>query len=305
MNVIQLREVDLNLLVILDALLEERSVSRAATRLHLTPSAVSHALKRLRLLFDDELLLRDGRLMRPTARADQLAESLPKLLAQLSLVIEPPEPFDAATSTRVFRLSAPDFIAPLMPQLLREVHGLAPGVTVELTAYTSAAVGDLVNGHLDALVANSTVSGEELRATRLSTWPWAVFARADHPAFDEWTIDAWSMHPHLQVRTSMLEGSGPTSKRAAELGVSRTVRAVVPHFSMAAPILAETDLLLTVPTVAMVSTAEAYGLEQRPVPFDLPPLELSLFRSAAGGEEPGVRWFRQRITAAFSSEREG
>ena len=78
------------------------------------------------------------------------------------------------------------------------------------------------------------------------------------------------------------------------------VGAVVPHFSMAAPVLAQTDLFLTVPSLTMGSTVAADHLERREIPFDLSPMGLSLFRSAAEGDEPGVRWFLERVAAAFS-----
>ncbi len=299
MNDIQLREVDLNLLVVLDALLREQSVTRAAERLKLTPSAVSHALKRLRELLDDELLLRDGRQMRPTVRAQGLAETLPRLLRQVARTIEPPQPFIAATSDRTFRLAAPDFIAPLVPCLLRDIHTEAPAVRVELEPYSASAARDLADGRYDALVGSGGMQSDDLRATPLGSWPWAVYARAGHPAFDDWSVTAWSAYPHLQVRPIGFAGQGPTDQRTAELGIRRIVQAVVPHFSMAAPVLAQTDLLLTVPWVTMGDTAAAYDLDHRELPFDLAPLELSLFRSAAEGDEPGVRWFLERVAAVF------
>jgi DNA-binding transcriptional LysR family regulator len=282
-------------------ILREQSVTRAAERLDLTPSAVSHALKRLRGLLDDELLLRDGRRMRPTVRAESLAETLPRLLRQVVRTIEPPEPFSPATSSRTFRLAAPDFIAPLVPSLLRDIHAKAPGVRVELAPYSKSAIRDLADGRYDALVASAAVRSEDLRAAPLGLWPWAVYARAGHPAFDDWSVTAWSTYPHLQVRPSVLEGQGPTDRRAAQLGIRRVVQTVVPHFSMAAPVLAQTDLLLTVPSVAIGDTAAAYDLDHRDLPFDLAPMGLSLFRNAAEGDEPGVRWFLERVTAAFSN----
>lgn len=299
----QLRDVDLNLLVVLDALLRERSVTRAAERLHLTPSAVSHALKRLRQLFDDELLLRDGRRMRPTARAENLAETLPRLLAQLARTIEAPEAFDPTTSSRTFRLAAPDFIAPHLPALLQDVQSAAPGVNVELAPYAATAMQHLAEGRYDALIANAAAHHEALRSSPLGSWPWATYARKGHPAFDDWTVTSWAAYPHLQVRTSVVEGPGPTDRRAAELGIQRSVRAVVPHFFMAAPVLAQTDLLLTVPSVTIGDTAVVYGLEQRPLPFELAPLALALFRNAADGDEPGTRWFLERVGAAFGNDR--
>lgn len=304
MNTAQLRDIDLNLLVILDALLKELSVTRAADRLHLTPSAVSHALKRLRDLFDDELLLRDGRRMRPTVRAGALAETLPRLLEQVARTIEHPTPFDPTTSDRTFRLAAPDFITHLVPELLHNIHAAGPGITIELTPYSPSALTDLAEGRSDALIANAAAHSDELRSTPLGTWPWAVYARTGHPAFDNWSVTAWSTHPHLQVRTSVLQGPGPTDRKAAELGIDRNVQTVVPHFSMAAPILAETNLLLTVPAVTIGSSAKTYDLDHREPPFELPPMSLSLFRSAAHGDEPGTRWFLDQVADAFERQEE-
>ena len=85
------------------------------------------------------------------------------------------------------------------------------------------------------------------------------------------------------------------SMASAELGIERGIGAVIPYFTMAAPILAQTDLLLTVPCISLSHSAAMHGLEQRPVPFDLPELHLSLFRSAATGGEPGVRWFLDQL----------
>ncbi len=301
MNRIQLRDVDLNLLVVLDVLLRERSVTRAADRLDLTPSAVSHALNRLRKLFDDELLLRDGRRMRPTVRAEGLAETLPRVLQQLARTIAAPEPFRPATSTRTFRLAAPDFIAPLVPTLLHDVQGTAPGVGVELAPYSPVAVRELAEGRCDALIAPDAIRNEDLRGQPLGTWPWAVYGRKGHPAFADWSSEAWSTYPHLRVHTSGGRGQSPVDRRASELGIRRSVGAMVPNFSVAAPILAQTDLLLTVPSVAMGDTAVAFHLDRREIPFDLPDMGLALFRSAAEGDEPGARWFLERVVAAFSS----
>nr|MDJ0497333.1 LysR substrate-binding domain-containing protein [Acidimicrobiia bacterium] len=283
-----------------DVLLQERSVTRAADRLDLTPSAVSHALRRLRELFDDELLLRDGRRMRPTVRAEALADTLPRLLQQIARTIAAPEPFTPATSTRTFRLAAPDFIAPLLPALLHDVQSTAPGVRVELASYSSAAVRELADGRYDALIAPEGVRNEDLRGEPLGTWPWTVYGRAGHPAFTDWSLRTWSAYPHLVVHTSVGRGQGPIDRQTSKLGIARFVGAVVPHFSMAAPVLAQTDLLLTVPSITMGNTVAAYHLEQRDLPFDLSPMGLSLFRSAAEGDEPGVRWFLERVADAFS-----
>lgn len=299
MNTIQLKDVDLNLLVVLDVLLTERSVTHAADRLDLTPSAVSHALRRLRELFDDELLLRDGRRMRPTVRAEGLAETLPRVLQQVARLVTVPESFAPATSTRTFRLVAPDFIAPALPTLLHDVQREAPGVRVELAPYTSAAARDLAEGRFDALIAPDARRNDDIRAEPLGAWPWSVFGREGHPAFVEWSLAAWAAHPHLRVHVSGVPGRSPVDRKATELGIDREFGATVPNFSVAAQILAQTDLLLTVPSVAMANAAAAFRLDRRELPMDLPDMRFSLFRSAVGGNEPGVHWFCERVTTAF------
>lgn len=298
MNEIHLNTVDLNLLVVLDVLLRERSVGKAAEQLHVTRSAVSHALRRLRELFGDELLVRDGRKMRPTVRAQGLAETLPRILEQLTRTLAGPEPFDPTTSNRTFRLAAPDFVASLLPLLLRDVGKTAPGVRVELAPFSPPVVRDLSEGRHDALIAPGAISDEGLRGEPLGAWSWAAYGRADHPAFDDWSAHTWSAYPHLQIRTGVLRGRGPIDRRAAELGLERSIGAVVPHFSMAAPVLAQTDLLLSVPSIVLGSSALAYDLGCRDMPFELPPMKLSLYRSATAGDEPGVRWFLEKVAAA-------
>lgn len=298
MNHNQLRQVDLNLLVVLDVLLRKRSVSAAAGELNLTPSAVSHALGRLRKLFDDELLVRDGRRMRPTHRAEGLVESLPRLLEQTARTISAPASFEPATSTRTFCLAAPDFIAPLLPPLLSELALSAPTVRLELVAFNPAAARQLAENQFDALVAPSALDHGGLRADALGSWPWAVYGRANHPAFADWSLSAWTTYPHLQIRTNVLRGQGPIDRGIVALGLRRRIGAVIPHFSMAAPILAQTDLLLTVPSVTMSASCDVCDLERRTPPLDLPSMGLSLFRSATSGEEPGTRWFLDRVLDA-------
>ena len=291
-----LRRVDLNLLVILNLLLQEESVTRAAQQLHLTPSAVSHALSRLRALFDDELFIRDGRRMRPTARASALGERLPLVLEQLASALARPEPFNPMSSTRRFRVAAPDFIAPL---ILQKIEHAAPHASVEWASTSPMAVQKLTRGDYDALIAPRALKNEGLRSSPLGEWPWMVYGRSGHPAFQRWSLEAWSAYPHLQIGTTVIGGQGPIDRKLAQLGMTRRVTAVIPHFSMAAPIIAESDRLLTVPSILMRHLMGTYPLEERALPLELPPLSLSLFRSATRGAEESVQWLLKQVEAAF------
>ena len=293
-----LSKIDLNLLVVLDVLLRERSVTRTAARLNLTSSAVSHALKRLRLLFDNELLVRDGKRMMPTARGQSLAETLPALLHQVEHTLKSPDPFDPGSSNRAFRIAAPDFMSALLPHLLKLVAEEAPGVSVELAAFSPTAALDMSNGRFDALIAPSFKQKDDLRGVAIGAWPWAVYGRKNHPAFENWSLDAWARFPHLQVSSSSPSGQSPIDLAAHKLGTKRHIGAAITHFSMAAPILASTDMLLSVPSLAMGDTARVYGLEKRDMPFALKPLELSLFRSATTGDQPETLWFHNHVANA-------
>lgn len=293
-----LSKIDLNLLVVLDVLLREKSVGRAADQLNLTSSAVSHALKRLRVLFDNELLVRDGRRMVPTSRGQSLSETLPILLSQVECTLAEPEPFDPATSEQTFRLAAPDFISPLLPRVLKSITAKAPGVSVQVFTFAPTATVDMQTGRYDALIMPSFRQTDDLRGIELGAWPWVTFGRKDHPAFVDWSPQSWARFPHVLVSASAPSGRNPIDLAASKLGVTRKIGAIVPHFSMAAPILAGTDMLLVVPSVAMHDLAAVYGLVQRSLPFEIPSLNFSLFHSATSGDEPASRWFRSHIEDA-------
>src|SRR5947199_5959565 len=133
MSDIDLRRFDLNLLVVFDVLMTERSVTRAAERLGRTQSAVSHSLSKLRDQFGDPLLLKSGVRMQPTALALELIEQARPMLGGIQRVLTPQHVFDAETSSRVFRLAAPDFFLTLFANLLTKLRPDAPGVSVEWT----------------------------------------------------------------------------------------------------------------------------------------------------------------------------
>ena len=238
--------------------------------------------------------------MVPTARGHALAREVPKIIGDIEHMLAPADPFVPSTSSRTFRLIAPDFIMPMVVTLLRKSREDAPGISLELVPVTPDALADMKQGRCDALVAPSGLRDDALRGHSLGLWPWAVFGRTGHKAFADWSPASWARYPHLQVRAAGPEGKGPVDQMAAKLSLTRKIGAIVPHFSAAAFVLAETDLLLTVPTIAVQGLSNHYGLEQREVPFALPPLKLPLFHNAKKGDEPDVRWFRDEVKDAFS-----
>lgn len=300
MHGIDVAAVDLNLLVVLDVLLQERNVTRAAKRLGRTQSAVSHALARLRDQLGDPILVRVGGEMRATPRAERLAGEVSRLLRALGRALAPEGAFDPARSDRVFTLAGPDFVAAILPTLLARVGPLAPGLGVELAPVAPGLLRDVADGRIDLAVAPArTAPVEGVTRAPLVTLDWAVYARRDHPAAKAWSAKAWAAHPHIRVRTTG-GGEGPVDRAARAQRLTRRSGPYLPHFLLAPPLLARTDLLFTVPRAALAEVAARFGLVALPCPLKLPPLSLDLFWSALLDRDPAVTWFRTWVRHAVA-----
>jgi DNA-binding transcriptional LysR family regulator len=299
MNQIDLRRFDLNLLVVLDVLMAERGVSRAAARLGRTQSAVSHSLARLREQLGDPLLLKGGRRMEPTAFALELMEQMRPLLNGLQRVLAPRRRFDPATSQRVFRLSAPDFAQAMFIELLTAARRRAPGVSIEWTGARETTLLELAEGQLDLAIAPAGLRlPQGLAAESIGALQWRCFGRRGHPAFKRWSRRAWTEWPHVVVRVGdQLES--PVNIAAGAAGLQRTIAGWLPNFSAVAPVLAASDLLATLPAPAMAGTLDqlrgAHRLESRRVPFAIAPLPHVLLWSSVRAQDPEVAWLRRLL----------
>lgn len=124
---------------------------------------------------------------------------------------------------------------------------------------------------------------------------WRCFGRRDHPAFANWSAKAWASHPHLAVRVGDALAS-PVGLAVSAAGLKRSIAGWVPNFSAVAPILAGSDLLSTLPALAMSETIHAFRLDSRKVPFPLPPLPHALVWCSGRSRDPGLIWLRERLT---------
>jgi DNA-binding transcriptional LysR family regulator len=295
MNEFDLRRFDLNLLVVFDVLMTERSVTNAAERLGRTQSAVSHSLSRLREQFGDALLAKGKARMQPTALALDLIEQVRPMLGGIQRVLSPQQLFDPNSSRRLFRLAAPDFMLGLFTDLMARLAREAPGVAVEWTMPREPTLLDVAEGLIDVAIVLTElrwppgVEGETVGALR-----WRCFARAGHPAFSDWNAATWARAPHLMVRVGDTVSS-PVDAAASAAGLQRTVAAWVPNFCAAPPILARSDLLSTLPVLAVRDAQRAYRLESAEVPFSLPPLPHALVWCSGRSRDPGVAWLRERL----------
>jgi len=296
MRTVHLANIDLNLLVVFDVLMEERSVSRAADRLGRTQSAVSHALARLRGQLGDPLLVRTAGTMRPSPFALELVEEVRPILRNIQRVLTPAQPFAPAQSTRTFRVVAPDFWAPAFGRFLALTGREAPGIILEWMGPRETALLDVADDRIDLAVAPSVLKPPEgIDGEPLGLLSWQCFMRREHPAAAAWDAAAWSRWPHLMVNVGNRLQS-PVHAATSDARLERRIGAVVPNFAAVPPVLAATDLLATLPTAVMGAGPTHYGLVARPVPFRVPPIPHSLFWSARRANDPAVLWLRRELT---------
>ncbi|WP_341676864.1 LysR family transcriptional regulator [Niveibacterium sp. SC-1] len=290
-----LRRIDLNLLVVLDALLQERHVSRAAERLAMTQPAVSHALRRLRLLLDDPLLLRGGGGLRLSAKAQALQPQLVEALDRVRGLVSC-ERFDPATAKRQFHLGMSDHgVRMLLPRLVQTLRSLAPGIDLVVSqAARDTMLRQVLAGELDLVagVFNDIPPGlrmRQLQADRFVCVADAVHAK-DMPVL---TLDRYLSRPHLMVSLGG-PAYGVVDSWLASQGLQRRIATVVPHFTVAPELVRGTDLLLTLPRRVLQAVRTA-GLSMWELPFALPPLEFLAIWNAERDMDEGHAWLRETL----------
>ncbi|QGZ38777.1 DNA-binding transcriptional LysR family regulator [Pseudoduganella flava] len=283
-----LRSLDLNLLVILDALLDEAHVTRAATRLALSQPATSSALERCRHLFGDRLLERGaGGRMRLTPKAQALREPLRRALAAVTDVVGPAQA-DLATLRQTVRIVMADLPAALVAApLYAGLQATAPGIRPVLLPWRSEAeaLRMLENDTADIAV---SVAGEPVPGVHgmlLLDETYVVAMRAGHPAAAGFDLERWLAHPHVIV-SSRGQSEGALDRALAAQGRQRTVGIVVPAFAMVVPLLRESDLIAMVPSRALRGVA---GLAVFAPPLAVPGFSLAMSWHARRDRDPGVR----------------
>ncbi|WP_285356804.1 LysR family transcriptional regulator [Pseudomonas sp. lyk4-R2A-10] len=290
-----LRRIDLNLLVILDALLTEQHVTRAAERLHLSQPAVSHALARLRDLLDDPLLVRAGSGLVPTARALELAAPLAETLAQVQSLLAP-NTFDPTSARRTFRLAMSDYGAALiLPGLIRTLRAEAPGIDLQIShASREGMVEGLLNGDIDLAAGVLPELPGELRSTPLFEERYVcLLDRQSLPAGGVLDLPTYLSRPHVLLE---MRGSGtPEIERTlTALRERRRVAISLPHWSVAPRFISGTDLILTVASRAL-NEVDDQSLIVLPPPFEIAPFTfVSAWHKRRGGDQ-ALNWLNRRI----------
>ncbi|HYZ62226.1 MAG TPA: LysR family transcriptional regulator [Acetobacteraceae bacterium] len=306
----------MNLLLVFDALYAERSVTRAGHRLSLTQSAVSHALGRLRDRLGDELFVKGGDGMMPTARARAIARRVRSALAELQTALADTQ-FDPAVSDRCFSIAADPYArAILLPGLIAGLRQRAPGVELRIKPGFAGLTEALDSGELDFAIACYRQVPERFGMLELleERHVWAM--RQDHPAAGSpLTLDRLAALPHLVrvfpgdeeggsplpdsgrglVRRAMQDDDGAFARALAGIGRQRSVRLTIPDSYAALAIVGETDLAALVPARMGQALAPRFGLRLFDPPYPSPSLRLSMVWELGQGASPDMAWMRALI----------
>jgi len=301
-----IRAVDLNLLVALDVLLTERNVSRAAARLGLSQSALSAQLARMRELFGDPLLLRTARGMLPTAKAEALAAPVRQVLFDIGRIVHPGEVFDAARATTTFVIAATDYVEyTLLPRLVDYLAAHAPRARLAVRPTAFGALGQqLESGEVDLAVLARHRVGETLpdvHTRPLYSEGFVSVVRRDHPRVGaKLTLDVFCELDHVFVSPAGGGFAGQTDEVLAALGRSRNVRLSVPHFLLVPEIVARSDMVAVLPE----QLARGYADRLRILPS---PIEIGGFTIAEAWHErvhrdPAQAWLRQALVEILAEQ---
>ncbi|MEQ8966293.1 MAG: LysR substrate-binding domain-containing protein [Azospirillaceae bacterium] len=303
-----LRGIDLNLLVVLDALVAEQHVSRAAERLNMSQSAVSHALARLRDLFDDPILIRRGPAMVATPRALDLAGPLRGALTEIERTVGAGRsaPFDPATARRTVRLGMSDYVAAVLAgDLMPRLRAAAPGIDVVMLTESRETVAEWVaTGRLDLAVGVFDDLPPGVRASTLFDDPFVAAVDAANTAIpDPPDLGAYLALPHMMVTVSGRR-FGTIDRALSDIGRARRIVATVPHFLVAPRMILGTDIVLTTSSLTFAHAGPAEGglrLFEPPVP--LPTTRITLIRAWRDEDDPLQAWLRGEIASLMAARR--
>lgn len=292
---VDLARVDLNLLVALDALLAERSVTRAAARVGIGQPAMSSSLARLRRLLGDELLTRAPEGMRPTPRALALAEPVRRTLRQIQSLVRREESFDPRTVERTFTISLPDSTEVLLgPRLLAYLRAEAPGIRLLLRSIDREHILEELDADRVDLGIGFFSEGQMHHKQRLLYRDSYVclFDAAQVGLAPPISLEDYLRFPH--ILTSLRETAhGVVDDALAKLGLSRTLAVTTPRFLVVPFLVRAAPVIATMHARLATYFAGAVGLTVSPVPVALDPVAVSMIWHASYDEDPAHRWLRQ------------
>lgn len=292
-----LASIDLNMLLVLEALLEHRNVTHAARHLGLSQPSVSRALTRLRGIFNDDLLVRGSGLMVPTPYAERLAQMLPTVLGPIRRMLN--RSFVQGEWRSTVRMAMPDHQAlVLLPPLLPLLRERAPNLDIVTDSLLPGALRRLEQGEIDLAVGQIGGAPQGYFRRTLYTDRFACLLRSDHPALaQEWTIDTFGSLRHAAIASDTKDGFG-----RVKLDLQGRDPVLVSNVLTAALAIVATDLVLVVPHRVAAKIADLLPLAIVDPPVELMPYQVALIWHERCHRDPDHRWLRQEIAAAAAGQ---
>lgn len=302
-----LQHVDLNLLVHLDVLLREKNVTRAAEQLGITQPAMSNILRRLRGLFGNPLLIRSSEGMTPTEYALELQPRIREILESTSQLLEPRSEFRPYSTCRVFRIMTSDYAeATLVPRLVKALRSEAPNVILDFLTPSDVSYRDMEQGRVDLAINRFNEIPQSFHQVLIWKDTFSCLLSAQSPYAHRFNLKNYLKSQHIWVsKTGMGVGFGVNPDKSGRLGLidqalerlgaKRHISVFTRHYQMPALLLANKDLIATLPTrVAKLQANNGNILIKEP-PFFIPEFELTMAWSPLLQHHPAHRWLRQLI----------
>lgn len=296
-----LNGLDLNLLVVLDALFTERNVTRTSERIHLSQSATSAALGRLREFFEDDLLIPVGRKMVLTPRAEGLVGPVRDLILRTKALIGPDSSFDPRQSTRSFKIMMSDYAATvLMPEIVARMEDRAPGITIEILSLLDSPLRAVERGDIDLLI-----------------FPREMVKAPHHPCEDlfheNYVCIAWTKNPlvgnklslkqylalgHVGFRARIQEAPTLDTLAVEKLGYDRRIEIFATAFNLVPELIVGTRRIATVHRRLAIKHAAFLPIKLLKPPIDIPPFTEAIYWHKYRDSDTGIRWLRKVIHEA-------
>lgn len=303
----QTDRIDLNLLEYLDVLLRERNVTRAASHLGLSQPAMSNGLRRLRIMFDDPLLVRTSEGMTPTARALELQPLIHDVLAKIDKAVQPQSSFEPATAERVFRIMASDYAeSTIFPSILPRLREEAPGITLDIMTPSDVSFLDVEQGKVDLVINRFDSIPQSFHQKLIWNDSFACLFSAQNPIRDNFNLDTYLQAQHVWVsKTGMGVGVGIdpgdvqrlgwVDEALNKLGKKRHITIFTRHYQAAMSLAEQKDLIVTIPTRAARLKQQNPRVIIKEPPFSIPLMELKMAWSPLLQHNPGHQWMRRLI----------
>ena len=296
----ELRNFDLNLLLAFKLLVEERSVSRAAEKLFISQPAMSHVLLKLRRHLDDPILVKTSSGMVPTPRAQALLEPVTDLLRGAERIIRTPEEFSPASSQRRFVIATSDYVeCTLLPKLTESINARTPNIEIHVRQPINKLLETAIEeGDIDLIIGFSAIFDipSHICQQKLFNDKIVCILSQEHSNIigNEISLEQFISSRHMVI-SRRETGTGLIDDYLVKRGVARKISLIVPNFLSAPWILANTDLILSLPARIAEKFVHLVPLKILPIPIDLPPYDLLMLWHPRQEKEPDHRWLRREI----------